>query len=163
MPEVTVGLIIGLFAGGLIAVVLEIFIPGGVVGTLGGLAIIASIIMGFSKNQTLGGVLLAAGVVLVPVCLIAAMNAAPKLPFSRKLFLQESLDADKGYVSTERGLDSLLGRKGVVVADLRPSGMVDIEGRRTDVVTNGEMIDKGIRVKVVEVEGNRVVVEAENA
>ncbi len=163
MPEVTAGLIIGLFAGGLIAVVLEIFIPGGVVGTLGGLAIIASIIMGFSKSQTLGGVLLAAGVVLVPACLIAAMNIAPKLPFSRELFLQESLDADKGYVSTEKGLESLLGGEGVTVTDLRPSGMVDIEGRRTDVVTNGEMIDRGIRVKVIEVEGNRVVVEAENA
>ncbi len=151
MPEVTVGIIISLFVGGLIAIILEIFIPGGIVGTIGGAAVIASIILGFSKSQALGGVLL-----------IAAMKLAPKLPFSKKLFLQESLDADKGYVSTEKGLELLLGKEGVTVTDLRPSGMVDMEGQRTDIVTNGEMIDKGVRVKVVEVEGNRVVVEAEN-
>ena len=160
MPEVTVGVIISLFVGGLIAIILEIFIPGGVIGTLGGIAVIASIILGFSESQTLGGVLLIAGVILVPTCLIAAMNIAPKLPFSKKLFLQETLDADKGYISTEKGLEALLGKKGVAITDLRPSGMVEIEGNRTDVVTSGDMIDKGVQVKVVQVEGNRVVVEA---
>jgi len=160
MPEVTVGIIISLFIGGLIAIILEIFIPGGIVGMIGGAAVIASIVLGFSKSQALGGVLLVTGVVLVPTCVIAAMNIAPKLPFSKKLFLQETLDADKGYVSTEKGLELLLGKEGVVVTDLRPSGMADIEGQRTDVVANGEVIDKGVRVKVVEVEGNRVVVEA---
>ncbi len=160
MPEVTVGIIISLFVGGLIAIILEIFIPGGIVGTLGGAAVIASIILGFSKGQALGGGLLVAGVILVPACLVAAMKLAPKLPFSKKLFLQETQGADKGYISAEKGLELLLGKEGVAITDLRPSGMVDIEGRRTDVVTSGEMIDKGVRVKVVEVEGNRVVVEA---
>ena len=160
MPEVTVGIIIGLFVAGLIAIVLEIFVPGGIVGTLGAAAVIASIVLGFSKSQTLGGVLLVAGVVLAPTCLIAAMNIAPKLPFSKKLFLQETLDVDKGYISTEKGLELRLGKEGVAVSDLRPAGIVDIDGQRTDVVTSGEMIDKGVRVKVVEVEGNRVVVGA---
>ncbi len=162
MPEVTVGIIISLFVGGLIAIILEIFIPGGIVGAIGGAAVIASIILGFSKSQALGGVLLVGGVVLVPICIIAAMNLAPKLPFSRKLFLQETLRADQGYVSTESGLELLLGKDGVAVTNLRPAGIAEIEERRTDVVTGGEMIDKGVQVKVVAVEGNRVVVEAEN-
>lgn len=162
MPEVTVGIIISLFVGGLIAIILEIFIPGGIVGVIGGAAVIASIILGFSKSQTLGGVLLVGGVVLVPICIIAAMNLAPKLPFSRNLFLQETLGVDQGYISTESGLELLLGKEGVAVTNLRPAGIAEIEERRTDVVTSGEMIDKGVQVKVVAVEGNRVVVEAEN-
>ena len=113
MPEITAGIIISLFVGGLIAIILEIFVPGGIIGTVGGIAVIASIILGFSKSQTLGGILLVAGVILVPVCLVTAMKLAPKLPFSKKLFLQETLGADKGYVSTEKGLELLLGEEGV--------------------------------------------------
>ena len=155
-----IGFIIGLFVVGLLAIIVEIFIPGGVVGTMGGLAVLAAVILGFAHSATLGVVLLVAGVILVPVCLVGAMNLAPKLPFSKELFLQESLDAEKGYVSQEEGLEALEGREGVATTDLRPSGMADIEGKRTDVVTDGEMIEKGTQIKVVHVEGNRVVVQA---
>ena len=89
------------------------------------------------------------------------MNLAPKMPVTKKLFLQESLDADKGFVSQEKGLAALVGKEGVATTDLRPSGMADIAGNRTDVVTDGEMIKKGTRVRVLLVEGNRVVVEAD--
>ena len=160
--EPGVGIIIGLFVGGLLAITVEIFIPGGVVGTMGGLSVLAAIIMGFTHSGTLGATLLVAGVVLVPACVIGAMNIAPKLPFSKKLFLQESLDAEKGYVSQGEGLDRLEGREGVATTDLRPSGIAEIDGRRTDVVADGEMIEKGTQVKVVHVEGNRVVVEAKS-
>jgi membrane-bound serine protease (ClpP class) len=160
--EAGVGFIIGLFVAGLLAIVVEIFIPGGVVGTMGGLAVLAAVILGFTHSGTLGAALLVAGVVLVPVCLFGAMNLAPKLPFSKQLFLQESLDADKGYVSQEEGLEDLEGREGVATTDLRPSGIAEIDGKRTDVVTDGEMIEKGTQIKVVHVEGNRVVVEAKS-
>ena len=52
------------------------------------------------------------------------------------------------------------GRERVVVAPLRPSGTVEIEGRRVSVVSDGQLLDKGRRVRVVLVEGSRVVVEA---
>ena len=162
MPEVNYLVIIGLFVCGWVAVMLEIFIPGGIVGTLGGLTMVVAIAMGFSKSPTLGGVLLVLGIVLVPVGLVAAMNLAPKLPFSRKLFLQEELDAEKGYISSEEGLEELAGKEGVAVTMLRPSGIAEIEGRRTDVVTDGEMIEKGVRIEVIQIEGNRVVVRAKN-
>jgi membrane-bound serine protease (ClpP class) len=160
--EPGVGLAIGLFVAGLLAIVAEIFIPGGVVGTMGGLAIVAAVILGFREGSALGTVLLVAGVILVPACLVGAMQLAPKLPFSKKLFLQESLDADKGYVAQKEGLGELVGREGVATTDLRPSGMAEIDGSRTDVVTGGEMIEKGTQIKVVHVEGNRVVVEAKS-
>lgn len=161
MPEVTIGVIIGMFIGGLIAIVLEMFVPGGVIGAFGGLIMIAAIVLGFSKSQTLGLILLGAGVVLVPAGIVGAMNLAPRLPFSKKLFLQETLSAEKGYISSEAGLTELIGKEGVAVSDLRPSGIAEIEKRRTDVITGGEMIEKGARIRVVEVGGNRVIVEEE--
>ena len=56
--------------------------------------------------------------------------------------------------------EGLLGREGVVVTALRPSGSADFEGRRVSVVSDGEAIPDGTRVRVINIEGNRVVVEA---
>ena len=56
------------------------------------------------------------------------------------------------------GLEELLGEVGVTQTALRPSGMTDFDGRRVDTVTEGGMIDKGARVKGIQVRGNRVVV-----
>ena len=42
---------------------------------------------------------------------------------------------------------------------LRPAGIAEIDGRRIDVVSDGEMIEPSVTVRVIQVEGNRVVVE----
>ena len=42
---------------------------------------------------------------------------------------------------------------------MRPAGCADLDGVRLDVVTRGEFIDKDVPVTVIEVEGNRIVVE----
>ena len=70
------------------------------------------------------------------------------------------LSKDMGEAdATEAGLPKLLHKGGIAASDLRPAGVAEIEGRRVDVVTQGEMIAEGTRVRVTEVEGNRVVVE----
>jgi membrane-bound serine protease (ClpP class) len=43
---------------------------------------------------------------------------------------------------------------------LRPSGTANINGQRVDVVTEGGLIERGTAVKVVAVEGSRIVVRA---
>lgn len=71
------------------------------------------------------------------------------------------LDKDIGAAeATEKGIGALLGKEGTATSELRPAGVAEIEGRRVDVVTQGGMIAEGDRVRVAEVEGNRVVVEA---
>jgi membrane-bound serine protease (ClpP class) len=52
-----------------------------------------------------------------------------------------------------------VGAEGEAVSPLRPSGIAHLNGKRYDVVTQGEMIDRGSRVKVIEVSGNRIVVK----
>jgi membrane-bound serine protease (ClpP class) len=65
----------------------------------------------------------------------------------------------KDSKATEAGIDELLGKEGVALSDLRPAGFAQLDGRRVDVVTRGDMIAKGQPVCVVEVESNRVVVK----
>ena len=52
----------------------------------------------------------------------------------------------------------LNGRDGQALTQLRPSGTALIDGRRVDVVTEGGIVERGSSIRVVHVEGNRVVV-----
>jgi membrane-bound serine protease (ClpP class) len=63
-----------------------------------------------------------------------------------------------GEIGTER--PELVGQTGTALSHLRPSGSAVINGQRVDVVTEGSMIEKGSDIKVVAVEGLRVVVRA---
>jgi membrane-bound serine protease (ClpP class) len=58
----------------------------------------------------------------------------------------------------ESAYRKFLEKEGVAKTDLRPAGVVLVDGQRVDVVTEGAMIEVGARVKVVAVEGNRIVV-----
>ena len=54
---------------------------------------------------------------------------------------------------------NLLGAIGQALTDLRPAGLAQFGERRVDVVSRGDYITKGTSVRIVEIEGNRVVVE----
>ena len=58
----------------------------------------------------------------------------------------------------------MIGKRGVAITLLRPAGTVKIDRKRYSVVTQGEYIEKGKEIEIIEVEGNRVVVkEATNS
>jgi len=53
-----------------------------------------------------------------------------------------------------------VGDHGVLVTSLRPVGRMEIDGEVIDVVSAGEYLDAGVKVQVVEVSGNRIVVQS---
>lgn len=141
---------------GVILVCAELFIPGGILGTIGGLFLLASFFLVFNKYDTATGFYYLIGVVvLTGLCVYLTSKIVPRTSIGRSLFLKES---ESGYSSFQEDLSFLKGREGMAVTLLRPAGVAKIEGRRTDVVTEGDLISKGSRVRVTEVEGNRVVV-----
>lgn len=134
----------------------EIFIPGGVVGALGGLAVLSSIIMAFTRQGTTFGMVWSLGAVFFTLLsLFGATRYVPRSRLGRKLLLETD---QKGSSSSQEGLTALLGKAGTALTDLRPSGMAELESQRVDVVTGGEFITRGKTVEVYKVEGNRVVV-----
>jgi len=84
----------------------------------------------------------------------------PRAPIYRQLVVESSLTAGSGYVSSDNlaQQDSLLEQTGRSHTDLHPSGTVIINGKRVDVVTDGEYISKNQEVKVIAVDGISVVV-----
>jgi membrane-bound serine protease (ClpP class) len=67
--------------------------------------------------------------------------------------------SEAGFSASD-DFEGLMDEEGVALADLHPTGIARIDGRRVDVVTRGEMVLKNTRIKVIEVRGNRIVVKS---
>ncbi len=135
----------------------EVFIPGGILGLLGGIAILIAMAMSFFIfTPIVAGYVCAGIILLVGLAVILWIRYFPRSPIGRKMTVTTDLADAKG---TEPGLDALLGATGLTTSDLHPGGFADLNGERTDVISQGEMIPKQTPIVVVNVEGNRVIVE----
>jgi len=148
-----------LFMGGILLILIELYVPGfGFFGISGISCILASIFL------TLGGNMAAVTMLCISlaVAIVVFILILKFLPSSRlwaKMVLKESEDSGAGFSSSD-DYSSYLGREGVVVSQLRPAGIMEIEGIQIDVVSEGKYIELGAKVKVVSVNGNRIVVRS---
>lgn len=151
---------------GIVLLVIELFvIPGfGIVGILGILAILAGLVLSLVGAgdapqvivMSVVRVMISLGIAIVVTLLI--MKFLPRMPFGRRLVLDTKLSAGSGFDSSPPSDHRLLGKEGISSTPLHPAGIAEFHGERVDVVSEGELIDAGISVKVVKVDGNRVVV-----
>jgi membrane-bound serine protease (ClpP class) len=148
-------LIIALIITGVILLLIEMVIPGGIIGALGALCIVSAVVLGFRQSIEIGLVLMFASTTLGLLGLWAWVKFFPNSRAGREIFLDKSAKDWQGYKQSD---EHLIGQSGIAHTSLRPSGTAIINDQRIDVVTQGELIEKGQTVKVVEVEGNRVVV-----
>ena len=149
--------IILLFGLGLLLVVAEVLIPSmGVLGLLATVCVVGAIGWAFTISNAFGIQVLVAAVVLVPTLIGIGFKLLPHSPLAKKLIAGGfSFEDGKGVDPRDA---NLVGQEGVAESVLRPSGVVRFDGRRVDVVSRGEMIEEGTRVRVIDVAANRVVV-----
>lgn len=143
---------------GFVLVTIEMFTPGFGVPGIGGLALLLIGVI-VAADSLLEGILLTIIIVLV-LCLLftIAVRSASKGALARSpLVLKASTDKEDGFTSGE-DMAYFLGHEGVVTTMLRPVGTADFEGVKLDVLAEGEFIDVGAHVKVVRVEGRKIVV-----
>lgn len=146
---------------GAVVLMAEVLLPsGGVLSIIAAGLFVYSIYLAFTSISFDAGVMLImADIVILPILAIIGLKALGRSP----LALRSSLQKSDGVVSYDEKLSDLVGKEGVAVTNLRPSGTVRIENRRIDVVTRGDFIEKGAAVEVVKVEGSRVVVKQKQA
>ncbi|MHC4608534.1 MAG: NfeD family protein [Planctomycetota bacterium] len=142
-------LVILFYIAGVGLMVLEATMPGIILGLVGlGLTVVA-VVFGFQHSWLIGSGQILLAVVVIPMAFVY---------MSRRMALKVELSAESGAVGFAKDYSVYLGKEGETITDLHPSGMVRIDGKKVDVVTAGEMIDEGKHVRVVKVEGNRVIV-----
>lgn len=142
---------------GILVILAEIFIP-----SLGVLAAIALGLIGYSLYLAFTTISNFAGMVFVgfdllaiPILLILGLKILAVSPLS----LKSRLASKDGVVSQVSGAKAYMGKQGRAVTDLRPAGTALIDGKRLDVVTDGEYINADTPIVVTGVTGNQIIVE----
>jgi len=155
-----------LASAGLALLAAEVFfIPGfGIAGALGIAALLGALGLSMTGAGDTAAVIVAT-VWRVVVALLVALAAGvallrflPRLPFARRLVLESNLGTGPSHGSAPLSDQHWMGKRGHAASVLRPSGIADIEGQRVDVVSDGELIERGAPIQVIHVDGNRVVV-----
>jgi membrane-bound serine protease (ClpP class) len=134
----------------------EVFVtPGFGVGGVMGLIMIlgGSIGAWIVLGPTWGALVVVVTVVLAAVVFILGLRSKA----ARKRLVLEAEQPPGGGVETS-DLAHLIGAEGTAKTDLRPAGIVMIDDDRVDVVSEGGFVEEGERVKVVAVDGPRVIV-----
>lgn len=140
---------------GIIMIAAEVIVPGLIVGIIGATLVIAAIILAYVEFGVETGSFIALGIFGVGlVCLAFCVYLFPRSAFGRWLTLSSQIKSEKEFPRR----DNLLGKPGKTLTPLRPSGAALIEGKRCDVVAESGMIGRDETIKVVKVEGTRVVV-----
>jgi membrane-bound serine protease (ClpP class) len=138
---------------GAVLLFLETLLPGMIAGSVGFICLMAAVFLGYRdfSFQT-GNIILAVVMFGMVGGVFIWLKYFPESRIARKFISQQAVG--------ELGVDKpeLLNGTGVALTQLRPSGIAKINGRRVDVVTEGGLIERGAAVKVVAVEGTRIVV-----
>lgn len=148
-----------IFFLGVVLLAIEIFvIPGfGITGILGIFGIVAGIFMSFGINNIAQATLvvfvsLISDIILI---IILARFILKSKGFKNKM----ALETDTAGYHSSVSYDNLLGLEGITETLFRPSGNIIIDGKKYDAITEGEFINKGAKIKVILVEGNKIVVK----
>ncbi|MFH1613348.1 MAG: NfeD family protein [bacterium] len=150
-------IISSLLIGGFFLFLIELFIiPGfGAIGIIGLIFIITGCYLLLKLSFLLG---LLIGLVNLIVIIFLMKNFA-KTKLWKKITLNTQENKNQGYSIQIESSENFLNKDGITLTSLRPSGAIEIEGKRLDVLTFGEFLEKGVKVKIVKIEGNKIVVE----
>ncbi|MBU0548948.1 MAG: nodulation protein NfeD, partial [Candidatus Omnitrophica bacterium] len=152
---------------GVLLLLLEIFvIPGfGIAGISGIILILVGIFLSLVKqpfsapqaqlNQAF--YTLSFSIILTFSGIILLWKFLPHTALWKRIILSYSETKKEGFRSSA-DLKSYLGKNGISLTALRPSGRAQIEAKTLDVITGGEFIDKDKKIKVIEVLGNKIIV-----
>lgn len=146
-----------LLAVGLFLLGAEIFVPGGILGIIGGVGLLLAAAVGFIAFPGFGALVGIGIIVLGAVAIVLWIRIFPRTPMGRRMTVTANLQTFK---AGDDSLPDLLGQTGTTETALHPGGFARIGSRHIDVITRGEMVDAGASVEVIEVQGSRVVVRA---
>lgn len=145
------------FILGIALIILELFVPGGIAGTIGIAAIFGSLFLAADNVVHMGISILIALSLSILVMIIMTKVFGRKMKLFRKLILTDSTNTESGYVSNENRTE-LIGLEAITITPLRPAGTILLDDERIDVVSEGEYIPKDRKVRIVKAEGSRIVV-----
>lgn len=150
-------LIAGLIVLALILTALEVFLPGGVLGVVAAVCILAATYFSYVDYGIFAATLVFLGSVFASLlAAIVQFRLLKRTPYGRKLFLDSAV---QGHSNEASGSDDLLGKEAQAVTRLNPTGMILVAGRQFEASSRDGFIDKDETVRVVARDNFKLIIE----
>jgi membrane-bound serine protease (ClpP class) len=146
-----------LLAVGVLSIFLEFYTPGGLFAVIGVLFLLSALVVFLGTNPTAIGVVSFVALMIASLTVVIwwALRRIRRSATRNTFYLNED---QEGFISTTFDR-SLIGKQGMTVSDLGPSGFVLIEGKRYQASCRNAYIDKGTPIIVVGGEGGCLIVK----
>jgi len=140
-------------------IIAEVFVPsGGLISICALACLIGGIVIFFHHGATTGWAGVIVAVIMIPFVLVIAYKLFPQTRFGKSVTLTPPKRQQGDAVPDTAELKEMLGAVGEVLTPLRPVGMCDFSGQRIECVAESGYVDKGKKVKVIDVESTQVTV-----
>jgi membrane-bound ClpP family serine protease len=151
-------LVIGLFITGFILVGIEMITPGlHAPGIFGAASLVVAIFL-ISDTFVEGAIITIIVLVVLAIMLAVILSLLSRGKLKSPIILKEEQSNKEGYISAN-DLKHLMGKQGVALTDLRPSGVGSFDGSNQDVISEGKYIIKGAKIIVFKVQGSKLIVK----
>lgn len=148
--------VLTLFIAAVILVGVELLVPSGLLGVLGGLCLVAGVITAFVQLGGVGGsTATAIALVIGAVTLYLEFVLLPKSRLARKFSMTDTV---AGRSQPDLADRAVIGRETLAVTTLAPSGFVELDGRRYEAFCQSGHVSAGARLRIVELDNFRLVV-----
>jgi membrane-bound serine protease (ClpP class) len=145
-------LAIALYLLGIFFILFEVISPHGFTGFLGILGVVGGLVMSFLYGPPVYSVALG-------IFTVVGMPVIFYLIYKKMQLKGGLAEKQASYLTAlTNEEEKLIGKQGIALTTLRPSGIVLIENKKVDAVSERDIIEKNEKVEVVKVEGIRVVV-----
>jgi membrane-bound ClpP family serine protease len=146
-----------LFAIGILLILAEVIVPGGILGSIGALMMFSGCVIAFMDYGSLGGlVAVLAALVLGGLAIYLEFKLLPKTKWGKRAFL----NAEIGGVSAALGKEALdlVGKSAEAVTLLSPSGYILVDGRRYEAFCQSGQAPAGSPLEIIGADNFRLIV-----
>lgn len=153
--------IIVCFVLGIGLLIMEALMPGFGIAGFSGIALeVVALVLTWQQHgtmATLGMLLIVLSVLAIAIS--TSLHSLTKGKLSKSSIVNSHTEStDAGYRSAE-DMQVFLGREGTATTALRPTGRGEFDGVRLNVVSEGDFIENGTKIRVTQIEGSRIVVK----
>jgi membrane-bound ClpP family serine protease len=142
-----------------IIAVLEVFLPsGGMLAVLAIAFLITSIVFSFQADVIFGSFYTLFVCMLVPVFLWTALRVWPNTWIGRQILLTPENDPALVPDEEQQTLKQLIGKHGMAKSKMLLGGLIEIEDKRYNAVSDAEPIEPGEVISVIRIEGTSIIV-----
>lgn len=148
------------FGIGMLLIMFEAFVVTGFAfsGIFGILAVMASVMI-LAPTLAEGALTVSIAVLFTILIMVVSIYFMKKnRKFIHKFILSNRTDTKSGFTSPNMDNEKYIGREGYTLTQLHPAGAIKIDGNRVDVVSEGDYIDAGVLVRVIGLDGTRIIV-----